>query len=254
MTHSYLIGADPEVFVVDDHGVFVNGHGLIPGSKDQPFLVHKGAVQVDGMALEFNIDPAATRQEFLDNMAAVQIELNNMIGPKGLRIVNRSVMHIEPNYFRRQPRASKRMGCDPDFDAWNQCVNDPPPSRRPMRTAAGHVHIGWGSDFDVFDPAHMEECARRVRHLDCTVGLWTLEADPDSHERRVMYGRAGAFRPKPYGLEYRVPSNFWIQDRVGEMYDRVISSMQQYDRGDVLDDPQAAAKINHSSQGDAHAA
>jgi hypothetical protein len=27
-----------------------------------------------------------------------------------------------------------------------------------------------------------------------------------------MYGRAGAFRPKPYGVEYRVLSNVWLRE------------------------------------------
>ena len=29
-----------------------------------------------------------------------------------------------------------------------------------------------------------------------------------------MYGKAGAFRPKPYGMEYRVLSNFWLTSDV----------------------------------------
>jgi hypothetical protein len=54
----FKIGADPEFFLRDKAtGKFVSAHGLIPGTKRQPMKVDKGAVQVDGMALEFNIDP-----------------------------------------------------------------------------------------------------------------------------------------------------------------------------------------------------
>ena len=59
-----LLGADPEAFVVlKDGGIPVSAHGLLPGTKDKPFPVEKGAVQVDGMAAEFNIEPAATEDE-----------------------------------------------------------------------------------------------------------------------------------------------------------------------------------------------
>ena len=60
----FLFGADPELFVKRD-GEFKSGHGLIEGGKENPYPVERGAVQVDGMALEFNIDPAADEDNFV---------------------------------------------------------------------------------------------------------------------------------------------------------------------------------------------
>ena len=57
-----LVGCDPEVFVAQG-GVFKSAYNLIKGDKKNPQKIRSGAVQVDGMALEFNIDPAATENE-----------------------------------------------------------------------------------------------------------------------------------------------------------------------------------------------
>jgi len=37
-----------------------------------------------------------------------------------------------------------------------------------------------------------------------------LDDKPSSIARRELYGKAGAMRPKPYGWEYRVLSNYWM--------------------------------------------
>jgi len=55
----------------------------------------------------------------------------------------------------------------------------------------------------------MVRCATLVKQLDCYLGLPSVVWDRDA-KRRQMYGAAGAFRPKPYGVEYRVLSNAWL--------------------------------------------
>ena len=41
--------------------------------------------------------------------------------------------------------------------------------------------------------------------------------------RKQLYGKYGAYRPKPYGQEYRVLSNFWVFDEklTGWVWDSV---------------------------------
>ena len=48
-----------------------------------------------------------------------------------------------------------------------------------------------------------------MKQLDWYLGAWSLKMDPDP-TRRLLYGKAGACRYKPYGVEYRVLSNFWL--------------------------------------------
>lgn len=204
-----LIGADPEVFVRNPNsGVYVSAHGLIAGDKKNPQRVDFGAVQVDGMALEFNIDPAENADQFVHNVRQVYNTLCGMV--PGYDVLAEPAITFDQQYFNEQPAEAKVLGCDPDFDAWTGEANSPPVSDQPMRTASGHVHIGWGSGFDVTDPVHLDNCRVVCRQLDYVLGVASLSYDPDNR-RRSMYGRAGAFRPKPYGVEYRTLSNAWLR-------------------------------------------
>ena len=46
--------------------------------------------------------------------------------------------------------------------------------------------------------------------MDFFLGLPSLAYDNDKL-RREMYGKAGCYRPKPYGVEYRTLSNAWLK-------------------------------------------
>ena len=201
-----LVGCDPEVFV-RKNGVFQSAWGLIKGDKKNPFKVNRGAVQVDGMALEFNIDPAATEEEFSLNVQEVYNQLCKMV--PDYEVVPVPVAHFTEAYMKTQPAEALELGCDPDFNAWTGKENIKPNANRPMRTASGHVHIGWGNGFDTNDYAHVENCHSAARQMDFFLGLPSLFYDDDV-ERREMYGKSGCDRIKPYGVEYRTLSNKWL--------------------------------------------
>lgn len=204
-----LVGADPELFVRNPNsGQFVSGHDMIQGTKEQPFAVNKGAVQVDGVALEFNIDPSATEDAFCTNIRDVRAQLAAMV--PGYVLVPEPVADFDPTYFKRGiPARAKVLGCDPDFNAWTLQPNETPNGRRNFRTGAGHIHIGWTNGADPHSPEHYLLCAEVSKQLDYYLGVSSLLWDPDNR-RRELYGKAGAFRPKTYGVEYRVLSNRWL--------------------------------------------
>lgn len=208
--HKILVGADPELFMRNpNNGNFVSAHDRIPGTKYEPFKVPNGAIQVDGTALEFNIDPASTVQQFVDNIKSVRKTLEEYV--PGFNVVAEPVAMYEADYWVFDvPATAQELGCDPDFNGWTQEVNPrPEPGGKPIRTASGHIHIGWTQDQDVFDKEHYLKCCQMAKQMDYYLGIHSLLWDKDP-TRRSLYGKAGAFRPKSYGVEYRVLSNRWL--------------------------------------------
>ena len=204
-----LIGADPEFFVRQG-GKYVSAYNMIAGTKEEPFPVMNGAVQVDGNALEINITPAARSADFIYNLNTVMTQLKGMISSDcTIEIV--PAVKFDPEYMATLPAEALRLGCDPDFNAYEKKTNPSPNAASNLRTAAGHIHVGWCQDVEKFSIEHFDACCTLVKQLDFFLGLVSTILDPDT-ERKQMYGKAGAFRPKSYGVEYRVLSNFWMED------------------------------------------
>lgn len=204
-----LIGCDPELFVKGADGKHVSAYNMIPGNKREPYRVNNGAVQVDGMALEFNIDPASNAETFDNNISVVMDSLRQMV-PENLEFDISPVAFFEEEYMASQPLEATELGCEPDFNAYTGTKNPRPNGSVPFRTASGHIHIGWTEGMDPHDPDHFEACCMLTKQLDVFLGLTAPLWDGDI-VRRQLYGQLGSFRPKPYGVEYRVLSNAWLK-------------------------------------------
>lgn len=217
-------GCDPELFLRNKKtGEFVSAHGVIPGSKKEPFKVNKGAVQVDGMAVEFNIDPVKTGEEFAFSVKAVLEQLSEMVGPD-LELVAKPTVHFSDEVFAAQPPEALELGCEPDYNAYTGEQNTPPNGAAKFRTGAGHIHIGWCEDVAVDDPEHVQVCRIVVQQLDYYLGVVSHQWDDDK-DRRQLYGAKGAYRVKPYGVEYRPLSNAWLN--LPEIYSKIPELVQR---------------------------
>jgi hypothetical protein len=203
------IGADPELFLKEKStGKLISAHDLLPGTKLKPYPVANGAVQVDGVAAEFNIDPAQNAEMFSSNCNSVMAKLGVMLPTAHLQIMPAVIFDKE--YFKTLPVNVRELGCNVDYNAWTGQPNPAPDGESTtLRTAAGHIHIGWTRVPDPMDPTHFSDCCAVVKQLDYYLGAPSLLWDSDNR-RRTLYGKAGAFRPKTYGLEYRTPSNRWL--------------------------------------------
>lgn len=235
----FKFGCDPELFIFDEDDQLVCATGVIPGSKEDPHPVPFGAVQPDGFAAEFNIEPAESFEEFDHNIEQVLGSLRSMIKPSWTLRAQASV-HVPPNVFDMAPDKAKELGCSPDVDAWTGQINPPPhaPDDPYLRTGSGHLHIGWTEDQPMSNIDHINNCRDLVKQLDWYLGGWSVVEDPDA-VRRKLYGKAGACRYKDYGVEYRVLSNFWVLDRKlrEETWDRMVTAINRMNTNSLSYDP-----------------
>lgn len=201
----FTIGTDPEHFL-GQSGEFVSAYGMIPGTKENPHKVFNGAVQVDGMAAEFNIDPVESADDFINNIEVVRQQLAEMV--PGFEFLQVASVDIPEDLFNKQPLEALELGCDPDFNCYTMDINEPPNGELAMRTVGGHIHIGGFNTKKPMSGKHFVKMAKLTSLMDEAIGVYSLLWDGDD-KRREMYGKAGAFRPKKYGVEWRSLSALW---------------------------------------------
>lgn len=195
------LGSDPEVFLQDNTGSPVSAIGYINADKWHPMQIpdmpEGYTLQEDNVSLEYGIPPAASADEFVSHIQSVMTKSLEYV--QGLSFSKLSCI-VFPEEQMQHPLAHI-FGCEPDFDAWTRDVNKKPEPPHPfMRSAGGHVHVETKrSPLEV------------VRNMDLFLGVPSVLMD-NGEMRKKLYGKAGAFRAKSYGVEYRTLSNFWIFD------------------------------------------
>lgn len=215
----FTIGADPEIFLKAG-GKPISAHDLIKGTKKEPHPVDGGAIQVDGLATEFNVEPVSFSDTvaFNDGIVKVMKQLHAAVKESNpsASFMKETSVEFDPEYMASLPDDVLVLGCDPDWNAYTCEKNPTPDGSVNFRATGGHIHLGWTKYMPVDDPEYIEICADIVKVLDLYIGLPCRILDPDDR-RRTMYGKAGSFRPKPYGLEYRTPSSIWIHNKSTRM-------------------------------------
>jgi hypothetical protein len=244
----FSIGADPEFFV-QRHGVFVSAAGLVPGTKEAPHIVPNGAVQVDGLALEFNINPADNYEEFQNNLDVVLGILKGMI--PGYEVLTDPAIILDPEYKASLPKEALIRGCSPDLNAYTEEANKTIPDDCDIHAAGGHIHIGGIFVEEQTAQQRYKMSLRLTRLLDKEVGVYSLLWDKDSLRRQV-YGKAGSLRLKPYGMEYRTLSNAWLfNKRITKfVYDGAAKAVESLFRGEDVEDDYLRGIIDNSDHFD----
>lgn len=233
------LGSDPEFFLMDaDTGAHLPSCGLIGADKWNPLqlpgLSTGFMVQEDNVAVEFNIPPCESRGDFIEAMSIVRNAGLKFLRPKlpntPLRFSSLSA-HIFPAQALEHP-AAKVFGCEPDFNAWTKKENPKPALKGKMsqlRTCGGHVHV---------ETSLPKERVIQAMDLFLAVPLLGLETNQSYNglERKKLYGKYGAYRPKSYGVEYRTLSNSWClaDTTVGYVWDGTERALDAVQR-DLID-------------------
>jgi hypothetical protein len=201
---NFKVGADVEVFLKEKNGKYISAVGLIGGTKTNPRLVtnYGHALQEDNVAAEFNIPPTQNDKDFAKELKVSIRELTKII-PKTLNICLESSAIFDKDQL--ETPESQEFGCDPDFNAYTLSQNKKPDiMKNPyLRSIGGHIHVGY-------DHPNVETNRDIIIMLDLLLGVPSILIDMNI-KRRELYGKAGCFRNKIYGVEYRTLSSFWIK-------------------------------------------
>jgi hypothetical protein len=244
------LGADPEVFVYAENiQMLVSSIGIVGGSKEVPKALSEPGffVQEDNVLAEFNIPPAESKKDFVAAIFKGR-ELIKEVLPPNYSTIIKSSHTFYPEQL--EDFKAKEFGCDPDYNAWTNKRNPIPDAKKfpLLRSSGGHIHVGYK------DSDHSTNIAI-IRMLDAYLGVPSVIIDTDK-DRRKLYGKAGAFRDKPYGVEYRTLSSFWLADEqlTGWVYDNSMLALERVNNGDTSIVEHSAFIVDAINQGDHNAA
>lgn len=234
------IGSDPEVFLKDVAGNLISCVGLVHGTKDNPMQIPslpKGfTLQQDNVALEFGIPPAANKKDFVSYIQTVKEAGHEFL--KGLSYATSSCEVFPADQMNTAE--AHVFGCEPDYNAWTGRKNPSPRPPHPfMRSAGGHVHV----------ETQLPE-RNLVKAMDVFLGLHSLFLDTNGQARRALYGRPGAFRYKPYGIEYRTLSNFWMMNKAHTawVWDATERAVEFIEKGNLVTNTDVVKAINNNDK------
>lgn len=185
------IGTDPEMFLKKDE-IIISAVGKIGGSKHDPLPISDDGhfIQEDNVAIEYNIPPCKTKEEFIYHNNFVKDYLDGIVTAMGCELDFSASTTLSDEELDSDE--ARLAGCEPDFDVWRQDINIAPDlSASNMRVCGGHLSLGWDSPTE----SQQEDM---VKAMDATLGLKSLFLDSDT-DRKKLYGKAGCFRFREYG-------------------------------------------------------
>jgi len=174
------IGADPEFFDIKPCPV---------GFRE---TIGDIKIKQDGVCYEAEIPPCKDVVEFVGEVSKLSY------------FIKHEKFFTSPAYFFTDEELYHKsyweVGCSPFFVVGKGKVK-PVPYSDHNRFAGGHIHLGY--DRSLVDDQVVVMILDKILY----------DLDPGRNPLRDrFYGQRMAFRPKPYGIEYRSLSSMWIND------------------------------------------
>lgn len=236
------IGTDPETLLYNRKlNEFCSAIDLIPEGKDGDTESHCPPPRDlgdgfkllhDNVLLEFNVPPSIGNdsENFVETLREGFNRIYNIIG-NNYNIVPIASHNFAPKYLDNDE--ARRFGCSPEMCAYEVMECTPPDCPETFRSAGSHIHIGR-KDYNDFVDVDSEgnvsfkdnaegktlidpySKLNMIKLMDIFVGLplTYIDTAKESKARKKLYGMAGRHRPTAFGVEYRMPSNYWINSPV----------------------------------------
>ena len=215
-----IIGCDPELFIIRTSGKVLKREAVVGSERIVPSdLVHDingTSVSRDGVQCELHAGGrGGCRQSLSYYISRALSILDSLVFDANkkdptIRVSFQPIITLTKRDISSLSADALELNCKPSLNAYGRKPIHRDGATYPIRTASGHLHMGSS----LFGLSPQIDPDLSVKIFDLLVGIPTvlIDRDPSQVIRRETYGRAGEDRLPQHGLEYRVPSNFWLQD------------------------------------------
>lgn len=202
---SFSFGTDTEFFLRDGLR-YVSAIGVLKNTREKRLNKQGHQYFYDNVLAECAVASGETKAETIENIGNALKIYAELVAP--LKLDPRAAVVFPDSELQHED--ARNAGCNKEWCVYTR-KNIPIPSdlmKQSMRTAGGHIHLG-AKDGPLQDQIHQSFI---IYMLDLFLAVPSLFIDKDltSAVRRCMYGKAGSYRQKEYGIEYRPLSPFWL--------------------------------------------
>ena len=202
------IGADIECFLRDSDDQIINAANQIKQSRENPYKKQKIKIHHDNVLAEFSIPVCENGKEFFINITNGLYLLEKLSHPYKMDF---SAASSISDAIMKDKNATEN-GCNDETNAYTLTLNTEIESfikNSKFRTCGGHIHIGFEENDELLDPI-IKPLFIYMLDLFLAIPSVIIERDITQVIRRQAFGKAGSYRSKNYGLEYRVLSSWWV--------------------------------------------